>query len=339
MAVEPLSTRWSGPNLEMAYASPRFVSEKGSNKGSESRHTKKEESRFRRERDEDGKASSDGRNRRLFGSSDDDGSPAPEGFINHDFRKILDTHPLYRACEAKKGLIGRLVHETLEYYNITASDVQFVGRTEAILPPGKSSVSPAKLTALISAERGLVDNMWLDMARAIRASFQRHGGKTDDPDEKELLLSLVVEFLEINDDYPMYMFPVLEHEEIFKKWPHILIQVLDIHEAHLVSVGCYRRGRKDAAQYNPATVLILARPWSKIDSKAFRDDVVKILDRSNLPMVAVEIGTADHPGEKEHKVEINLDSLHGLNRGLWRPGGHWRRCSHGDAVWRASWWE
>lgn len=60
--------------------------------------------------------------------------------------------------------------------------------------------------------------------------------------------------------------------------------------------------------------MILAYPWSNTDWKGFRDDVVKVLDRACLPMVAVEISTACNGEEKEPRVEVGLDSLHGLNR-------------------------
>lgn len=44
-----------------------------------------------------------------------------------------------------------------------------------------------------------------------------------------------------------------------------------------------------------------------------RDDVVKLLDQARLPMVTVEISTASH-WEEEPLVQVDLDSLHGLNR-------------------------
>lgn len=109
MPVDPFFIDWSGPDLEMVYASPVVVPEKGAQRNSHIRHTSKQTQPLRRLRDEDGKASSDGRNRRLLGSSDDHGGFTDDGFINQDFRvggpnlcslptetyEIQDSHPLY----------------------------------------------------------------------------------------------------------------------------------------------------------------------------------------------------------------------------------------------------
>lgn len=85
MAADQFLIELRGPNLETAYASPIFTPENGADKDSQLRHKRKKKQPLRRLRDEDGKASSDGRNRRLYASSDDDGSLTDDGFINHDF--------------------------------------------------------------------------------------------------------------------------------------------------------------------------------------------------------------------------------------------------------------
>lgn len=289
------------------------------------RHTSKQIQPLRRFRDEAGKASSDGRNRRLLGSSDDNGGFTDDGFINHDFRvggpnicplpartyEIQDSHPLYLIIDALEHRMQTWIFAVLRESGIKDDHidcVEVVGRLEA-----DDSQDNSQLTVLITAVRTVVDDTWLNAARAIRASLLSHKETENNASAKELLDSLVVEFLEITDDHPMYMFPVLEQEEIYDQWPTIRTQILNIRDTDLLSIGCYRRGRSREAQDNPATVLILAYPQSRIDWKALRDDVVKLLDQARLPMVAVEISTASH-WEEEPLVQVDLDSLHGLNR-------------------------
>ncbi|KGO53834.1 hypothetical protein PEX2_023620 [Penicillium expansum] len=283
MPVNPFFVNWSGPDLEMAYASPVIVLEKGARKSSYVRHMAKEAQPLRRFRDEDGKASSDGRTRRLFCSSDDDGSFTDEGFINHDFRvggpnlcplpaktyEIKEDHPLYPVFEVLKRRMDGPIGRILDGFGIDDDYVEFVGRTETKFPDGCP-----KLTVLISAKRTVMDGVWLNAARAIRASLLSLRETEKNANAKKLLENMVVEILENTDDHTI----------------------------------------NREAQDNPATVLILAYPWSNTDWKGFRDDVVKVLDRACLPMVAVEISTACNGEEKEPRVEVGLDSLHGLNR-------------------------
>ncbi|OQD91929.1 hypothetical protein PENSOL_c047G03164 [Penicillium solitum] len=290
MPVDPFFIDWSGPDLEMAYASPVVVPEKGAQRNSHIRHTSKQTQPLRRLRDEYGKASSDGRNRRLLGSSDDHG-----GFTDDE-----DDH---------------------------IDPVEVVGRAEK----GDSQVN-SQLTVLIIAVRTVVDDTWLNAARAIRASVILHKETENNASAKRLLDSLAVEFLEITDNYPMYMFPVLEQDEIYDQWPRIRTHILDIRDTDLLSIGCYRRGRSREADDNPETVLILAYPQCRIDWKPFRDDVVKLLDRARLPMVAVEISTASDWDKEERHVQVDLDSLHGLNR-LYQTIAPGLTMRHGE-LWR-----
>lgn len=326
MPVDPFFIDWSGPDLEMVYASPVVVPEKGAQRNSHIRHTSKQTQPLRRLRDEDGKASSDGRNRRLLGSSDDHGGFTDDGFINQDFRvggpnlcslptetyEIQDSHPLYLIIDVLERRMLTWIFDVLRQFDIEddhIDPVEVVGRAEK----GDSQVN-SQLTVLIIAVRTVVDDTWLNAARAIQASVILHKETENNASAKRLLDSLAVEFLEITDNYPMYMFPVLEQDEIYDQWPTIRTHILDIRDTDLLSIGCYRRGRSREADDNPATVLILAYPQCRIDWKPFRDDVVKLLDRARLPMVAVEISTASDWDKEERHVQVDLDSLHGLNR-------------------------
>lgn len=207
--------------------------------------------------------------------------------------------------------------------------MEVVGRAEK----GDSQVN-SQLTVLIIAVRTVVDDTWLNAARAIRASVILHKETENNASAKRLLDSLAVEFLEITDNYPMYMFPVLEQDEIYDQWPRIRTHILDIRDTDLLSIGCYRRGRSREADDNPETVLILAYPQCRIDWKPFRDDVVKLLDRARLPMVAVEISTASDWDKEERHVQVDLDSLHGLNR-LYQTIAPGLTMRHGE-LWRGS---
>ncbi|KAJ5401352.1 uncharacterized protein N7487_007248 [Penicillium crustosum] len=181
--VDPFFIDWSGPNLEMAYASPVVVLKKGAKKSSHVRHTSKQTQPLRRFRDEDGKASSDGRNRRLLGSSDDDGDFMDDGFINHDFRvggpnlcplpaetyEIQDSHPLYPIIDELQRRMLSWIFAVLREFDIEddhIDPVDVVGRADK-----DDSEGIPQLTVIILAARTVVDDTWLNVARVIQASL------------------------------------------------------------------------------------------------------------------------------------------------------------------------
>lgn len=150
-----------------------------------------------------------------------------------------ETSLIYPLLESLQDSLKHWIHEVLTYHRIIAVTLEFVGRAETTLSPGQTVQSRARLTALISAQRVAVDDKWFNGAREIRISFLLHTKKARHPGAKELLRSLLVEILDSTRNHPMYMFPVLEHEEIFgqRSWKYstLILYPLDaIVEADLV---------------------------------------------------------------------------------------------------------
>lgn len=66
-----------------------------------------------------------------------------------------------------------------------------------------------------------------------------------------------------------------------------ILQEIDLTDVY--TIGCYRRGRNAEPTNNPPTVLILVNCKSERHWEATRELISRILNRFDLPMVAVEI--------------------------------------------------
>lgn len=84
--------------------------------------------------------------------------------------------------------------------------------------------------------------------------------------------------------------PVLETDLVFEKWdnvPHDIIHGVNV--PGIETIGCSRRGRSSVKRDNPPTALVTVSSKSKGSWNSTRDLIVNILDRHELPTVAVEI--------------------------------------------------
>jgi hypothetical protein len=88
---------------------------------------------------------------------------------------------------------------------------------------------------------------------------------------------------------PRIMSPVFKTDAIFAKWNLVLRDILrEVDLQDMRAIGCYRRGRSSEACSNPPTVLITVNTRSSKIWKPFREQIIDILERYGLNMVAVE---------------------------------------------------
>lgn len=94
---------------------------------------------------------------------------------------------------------------------------------------------------------------------------------------------------------------------------NLITDIIPINEVSMV--GCYRRGRSNDAAENPPTVVILVALHSNRDWMVTRESIVDILDRFQLPMVAVEIlkDTLERTGDS-YPGDLNSNDIKGPAR-------------------------
>lgn len=133
-------------------------------------------------------------------------------------------------------------------------------------------------TIVVLAIRYVVDDSWLRAAREIYCFLQQ-----------ENFGQVSVEIADPQARHPPSTLPVLKSDPMYNKWDSVLHRILtDVDLTDIQLIGCYRRGRNSGID-NPVTVLVIADVNSKKSWRITRDVITGILNRSNLPMVAVEI--------------------------------------------------
>ena len=277
-------------SLELAYASPVLLEEKGADQESIVRYNHKK-ILSRSQNDEAGKLGSDGRNRRAHGSSDDEGKITDDGFSNEDLRAggpyicslpaTTSRDPPAQLLSALKTSSGESLDERIRsiLYEMNievCSGYQAGSRIWLALRQSKYNPEPEPIpTIFIISCRQTVDDTWLRATRQIHSLLRQ-----------ENLGHVSVEIIDVAVATPVKTSPVLKTDAIFGKWDAVLRDILRaISFKDICTVGCYRRGRSSIP-----TVLVLVEADSEPRSwKPTRDSIVQILNRMNLPMVAVEI--------------------------------------------------
>ena len=221
---------------------------------------------------------------------DGEGRIAADGFSNEDLRvggpylcsipvlttNLPYTHPLHRRL--KEEVLGRslmkMIHDILYQNHITYDTMGLIYRQSKFNPEPRPIP-----TFIVCADRQTVYNVWLDTARQIRALLVQMD-----------LPQISVEIVDGRAYASPSNFPVLTHDPIFQKWDSVLDNILqEIDLADIYTIGCYRRGRNAQPANNPPTVLILVDFKSKRHWEGTRELISGILNRFDLPMVAVEI--------------------------------------------------
>lgn len=294
MATETLLSRSNsrGSDWELAYASPRVISQARVDEESVKRHQQKQQTRKRATSDEDGKLEADGRKRRQRGSSDDEGYLEYDGLINEDLRvggptlsaiplinqDVPKDHPIYERLQASKRFIIGEMAKIINKYAIRIQGMGFWQRRSAYVPE-----DPPVITALIIATRETVDNTWLKASREIRALLQDQN-----------FSEISVEIADPSAFVPETVSPVLQTDEIFEKWDDVrcnIVQEIDLKDVK--TIGCWRLGKSPDSHQNAPTVLVTVALKSTRTWKRTREIIITILTRFALSMVAVKIVKAE----------------------------------------------
>lgn len=288
-----------GSDFELAYASPTLLRAKGADQESLHRHNSKKH-RPRAFSDEAGRMGRDGRNRRSRGSSDDEGQVTPDGFSNEDLRvggpylcsipadaiTVPGSHPRAGLLEHKTAngkALSQRIFDILRENQIELASISSFGRSQDLnLMLRRSQFNPEPqptVTIVTFATRRMVDDTWLKAARQIYSLLCN-----------EHIAQVSVEIIDPQAMRPPSTSPILRRDPIFNKWDPVLGEILqEVDLTDICAIGCYRRGRSSDISENPPTVLILVDISSSKSWKSTRDLVVRILARSDLHMVAVEI--------------------------------------------------
>ncbi|PWY87460.1 hypothetical protein BO70DRAFT_394351 [Aspergillus heteromorphus CBS 117.55] len=253
----PVSTS-RGSDRELAYASPVIKTDDG------------EEKRIRRCR----------------GSSDDEGLPTWDGYINEDLRvggprlcslpasfvEIRRDHLLSCGLNAHNRHVYDEIHRILQSLNINAC-VNFNGRQSDWNPEPEPII-----TALIFVKRKQRRSVWLTACRQIREYLTANG-----------LEEVSVEIADTHAVKRLRAFSVLPTDPITHVWDDVrdrIVRSLDLTD--VLMVGCYRHGISKNVLENDPTILILVNTRSTRDWRGPRDKIVEILAEYDLSMVAVE---------------------------------------------------
>ena len=283
---------------ELAYASPQVSSTPGEAGASHN---------------EEGKLGADGRRRRFHDSKKDQCGLTSDGFLNENMRVggpylcsfpvesvfLKGRDPIFDQRGGGKVPLNMILR-TLVRYEVDVTDIVPMGRRSKVNPePGPVP------TVLVVAKRKVIDETWLMACRDIRAGLVELGH--DD---------IAVEILSWANYEARKMFVVESTHEIVPVWTDVLNLIMDIIPINEVNmIGCYRRGRSYDAAENPPTVVILVALHSNRDWRETRESIVDILDRFQLPMVAVEMlkGALERTGDS-YPGDLNPNDIKGPAR-------------------------
>ncbi|KAJ5579775.1 uncharacterized protein N7459_005760 [Penicillium hispanicum] len=276
-----------GSNFEMAYASP--AEQHPEEKSTQLKQKKKVAGIFFSGTDW---VLGDGRKRRYRGSSDDwNGNVIKEKHLfKEDLRvggpclceipvesiELQSNHALHYNSPRARALRPRIT-TILQNYKVSMITVSFVER----LPVFNDNPGPGPiLTLLVLANRIFGEKTWLDCVWDLRLLFIR-----------EKLHHVSVEIVDPRALRPPATLPVLRTDPIFNEWNSVLNTIMHtINLRDIEAVGCFRRGRIDGRHLTDSpTVLIIVDVQSSQDWRPTREQVVNILNRRGLSMVAVEI--------------------------------------------------
>lgn len=263
---------------------------------------------------ENGKLGDDGRKRRSWGSSDDEGQLTHDNLDNEDLRvggpylcsiptaliPIRYDNARFRltCLETPEGWgLGMKIIDIIHNYHLDQHDIgivfSFFGR-QSIIDPERQPCP----TLYILANRGALDDTWLRCARELRGLLISNG-----------LDSCSVEIIDPILMTPINTYPVLPDDKVFREWEPLLKELLArLDLSSIRFIGCFRRGRGPTVLDCSPTVLILVdriQDWTET-----REKVVSILKKRHLQMLAVQI-IMDRP-VYHARGEMSMGLLKGL---------------------------
>lgn len=246
-------------------------------------------------------------------SSDSSSGTAWDGFGEEQFR-AGGPHLSEPPCETLRGipldhqyhgsLTGpqhlQLEQELLDLARETnpeLNEIRFCGRRSLLEPRETPAV-----TVLFHGKRN--GRGWIDVARKIRQRLHQKG-----------LTQIKVEILDPRFDQRLKPHPCSHRDAIFPVWGDVVETILHSTDlSGVLTIGCYRIGSDDRNKSSP-TILVGVDRKSTRDWKALREAPVHVLDRFELPDVAILLRkdtsalrqpTTDTPSAANCTKEVNL---------------------------------
>jgi hypothetical protein len=232
----------------------------------------------------------DRRKRRTKGSSTDRDEVTSDGFILEDYRvggpiltsvpswsePVLESHPLYNLVGVgpEHIQIYEEIRDILRYRAIPHNDFDFCCRRSTIDPEPHPL-----LTLFVLTKAARADQTWLEACRDIRRvldAWNRRTANIEIADRRGLELPTI--------------FPVFQTDRVFSVWEKVCEDILKTCDrTDWIALGCYRIGHEERREDNPPTVSLTVSKTSICDWKNTREEIISVLERHTLGMVAVRI--------------------------------------------------